>query len=102
MVYVQLDKLSDWPAAFEFVGTLIGREARGKALAAYIRDAQARVDAALGELPESERISVYYAEMPDGLASDCHTSFHTEAIELARITSYNVCYTKLLRCCWST
>lgn len=84
VVYVQLDKLSDWPAAFEFVGTLIGREARGKALAAYIRDAQARVDAALGELPESERISVYYAEMPDGLASDCHTSFHTEAIELAR------------------
>lgn len=88
VLYIQLDKLSDWPAAFEFVGKLIGREARGRLLADYIREAQSRIDDALSDLPEAERVSVYYAEMPDGLASDCHTSFHTEAIELAR--GYNL------------
>lgn len=84
VVYVRLDTLADWPDAFEFVGRLIGREARAKELATYIREVLARLDSALGDLPESERVSVYYAEMPDGLASDCHTSFHTETIELAR------------------
>jgi len=84
VLYVQLDRLSDWPQAFEFVGKLVGREARGKALANYIRESLQRVQDALNAIPEAERVSVYYAETPDGLATDCHTSFHTEAIELAR------------------
>jgi iron complex transport system substrate-binding protein len=81
--FVKLDTLDDWPAAFETVGRLLGREARATELADYIRDALERVRAALASVPESERVSVYYAEGPDGLATDCDRSFHTEAIALA-------------------
>ena len=81
--FVKLDTLDDWPAAFETVGELLGREARAKALADYIREALARVRAAVAAIPESERLPVYYAEGPDGLATDCDRSFHTEAIALA-------------------
>jgi len=83
VVYIKLDTLADWPPAFEFVGKLLGREARGKALAEYIRSAMARVDKAVAGIPANQRVKVYYAETPDGLATDCHTSFHTEVIELA-------------------
>jgi len=83
VLYVKLDSLRDWPVAFEFVGQLSGREARGKELADYIRTALARVDAALDGLMPEQRVSAYYAETPDGLATDCHTSFHTETIELS-------------------
>jgi iron complex transport system substrate-binding protein len=43
----------------------------------------ARVDQAAAGVSLKQRTTVYYAETPDGLASDCHASFHTEAIELA-------------------
>ncbi len=88
VVYVKLDTLADWPPAFEFVGRLVGREARGKELADYIRRALARVEGAVAGIPEAERVRVYYAESPDGLATDCHTSFHSEPIALAG--GYNV------------
>lgn len=88
VVYIKLDTLADWPPAFEYVGKLLGREARGKALADYIRQAMARVEKATAAIPPAQRVKVYYAETPDGLATDCDTSFHTEAIELAG--GYNV------------
>ncbi|NTV95782.1 MAG: ABC transporter substrate-binding protein [Thiobacillus sp.] len=83
LVYVRLETLADWPPAFEFVGRLVGREARGKELADYIRRAMARVDKAVAGIPAGKRTTVYYAETPDGLATDCDTSFHAEAIALA-------------------
>jgi iron complex transport system substrate-binding protein len=88
VVYIKLETLADWPPAFEYVGQLLGREKRGRALAAYIRQAMARVDEAVAEIPASERVRVYYAETLDGLASDCNTSFHAEPVELAG--GYNV------------
>lgn len=83
LVYVRLDTLADWPAAFEYVGRLVGREARGRELADYIRAAMARVDQAVADVPEERRTTVYYAETPDGLATDCDHSFHAEPIALA-------------------
>ncbi|WP_165873591.1 ABC transporter substrate-binding protein [Parasulfuritortus cantonensis] len=83
LVYVRLETLADWPPAFEYVGRLVGREARGKQLADYIRRAMARVDQAVARVPAGKRVSVYYAETPDGLATDCDTSFHSEPIALA-------------------
>jgi iron complex transport system substrate-binding protein len=88
VVYIKLETLADWPPAFEYVGRLLGLEVRGKALADYIRQAMVRVDRAVADLPDAERVRVYYAETPDGLASDCNTSFHAEPVELAG--GYNV------------
>ncbi|MEJ2611886.1 MAG: ABC transporter substrate-binding protein [Candidatus Thiodiazotropha sp.] len=88
VVYIKLESLADWPPAFEYVGRLLGREARGKALADYIRQAMASVETALTELSGPDRLRVYYAESPNGLATECNNSFHAEPIELAG--GYNV------------
>lgn len=88
LVYIQLDTLSDWPAALRFSGRLLGREPVAEAQAQYIEKALVRVGRLTADLPANRRPRVYYAEGPDGLSSDCHRSFHTEAIELAG--GYNV------------
>ncbi len=83
VIYVKLDTLADWPPAFEFVGRLLGREARGHELAQYIRSAMTKVATLVAPIPSVQRPKVYYAESPDGLATDCDTSFHAEPIALA-------------------
>jgi len=83
VIFLTLDHLADYPAALRLLGTLLGEEKRAEELAAYGDGAMARVSAALAAVPAAERTSVYYAESPDGLASDCDQSFHTEAIVLA-------------------
>lgn len=83
VVFVRLDTLDDWPAAYELIGKLLGREARAAELAAYVRDARARVAQALAGLSEADKPVVYYAEGPGGLATECDNSFHIEAVVLA-------------------
>lgn len=88
VVFVTLDTLADWPRALRFTGRLLGQAARGEILAAAVEQRLARIEKAVAAVPQNRRPRVYYAEGPDGLATDCHTSFHTEAIELAG--GYNV------------
>jgi len=83
VVFVRLDTLDDWVEAYAFMGTVLGREARAQALGDYVRGALARVRAAVDAVPMSERPSVYYAEGPAGMATECDSSFHVEAIALA-------------------
>ncbi|MDR3390565.1 MAG: ABC transporter substrate-binding protein [Sulfuriferula sp.] len=83
VVYIKLDTLADWPPALEYVGRLLGREARAKMLADYIRQAMSKVQKATAGIPPSRQVTVYYAETPDGLSTDCNTSFHSEPIALA-------------------
>jgi iron complex transport system substrate-binding protein len=88
VVFITLDTLADWPRALRFTGKLLGRESAAEAQAAYVEKVLARLAATVGKVPENRRPRVYYAEGPDGLATDCNRSFHTEAIELAG--GYNV------------
>jgi iron complex transport system substrate-binding protein len=88
MVFIQLDKLSDWPAALRYTGKLLGHEKTAETEATYVEQALLKVGKFVATVPEAKRPRVYYAEGPDGLATDCNTSFHTEAIELAG--GYNV------------
>jgi len=94
--YLKLDTLDDWPAAFELAGRLLGREARGAALADYIRAAQSRVAAAVSAIPAAQRVRVYYAEGLDGLRTDCDSSFHTEVIALAGARNVYHCTAKTM------
>jgi len=88
LVFIQLDTLSDWPAALRFTGQLLGHQKSAEAQARYIEQTLNKVAKVVAAVPEAKRPRVYYAEGPDGLATDCHRSFHTEAIELAG--GYNV------------
>jgi iron complex transport system substrate-binding protein len=87
VVFIKIDTLADWPAALRFTGQLLGQAQKGEEEARYVEAALARLQT-LQHIPEARRLRVYYAEGADGLATDCHESFHTEAIELAR--GYNV------------
>lgn len=88
VVFIQLDVLADWPAALRYTGHLLGHEKTAETQAQYVEQRLAKVAGVVKGIPESQRVKVYYAEGPDGLATDCHRSFHTEAIELAG--GYNV------------
>lgn len=89
VVFIRLDTLADWPAALRFTARLLGHDGKAsEAQAAYTEKALARLKAGIAAIPEKERVRVYYAEGPAGLTTDCHRSFHTEAIELAG--GYNI------------
>lgn len=83
VIYVKTFSIRDYPAAFRFLGALLDREERAEKLARYIEDALARVEAAVGKIPEADRRLYYYAEGPDGLMTECSDSFHVEAMAIA-------------------
>ena len=83
LVHVRFEGIADYPAAISFLGTLLGRQVRAAALNAYTREALAEVTAAVRGIPTAARPSIYYAEGPDGLATDGEGSMHTELIPLA-------------------
>jgi len=61
LVYVKLDDLSDYPAAFRFVGSLLNREERASVLSDYAERTLRAIDRLREAIPEEGRISVYYA-----------------------------------------
>jgi len=83
LVYVKLDRLDDYPEAFVFLGKLLDREKRAGELSRYASRALAAIEPEAAAMPESEKVSVYYAEAPDGLSTECDQSSHTELIGLA-------------------
>lgn len=83
VVYVQLDELKDYPEAFLFLGKLLGREERGQVLSEYAGKALAEVERITAAIPDGERPSVYYAEGPDGLSTECDRSRHAALINVA-------------------
>lgn len=83
VVYMALDKLDDYPSAFDFLGKLLGLETRAQKLGHY---AQAALDEATRmreRIPANARVSVYYAEEANGLSTECHTSIHAQLIQLS-------------------
>ncbi len=91
-VAVRLDTLEDYPAALLFMGDVLGRRERAARLNRYAVTATSKVRRSLAGLPERKRVSVYYAEGVDGLATEGESSMHTELIPLSG--GRNVCRMK--------
>jgi len=83
VIEMTLDRLSDYPDAFLGVGRILGREERAGKLADYSRATLAQAAALRAGIPNCKKVSVYYAEGPDGLSTECDTSRHVELIRLA-------------------
>ena len=83
VVYMALDQLADYPRAFDFLGMLLGREARSRMLGRYAQKALETADRVRAVIPSESRVSVYYAEDVDGLSTECHASVHAELIALS-------------------
>jgi iron complex transport system substrate-binding protein len=64
------------PAAFRFLGDCLGREQRAEELALFCEQSYAKVRDVVATIPKSERISVYYAEGPEGLQTEPEGSQH--------------------------
>ncbi len=83
VVEMTLDRLSDYTDAFSSAGRVLGREKRAAELSDYSRKTLAEAAAIVAGLPDSKKVSVYYAEGPDGLNTECDTARHVELIRLA-------------------
>jgi len=88
VLFVNVDTLADWPRAFDFVGSLLGRGERAAQLGGEVQAALDKVQAALDKVQAARRTRVYYAQGADGLSTECNESFHVEPIALAG--GYNV------------
>jgi iron complex transport system substrate-binding protein len=62
--------------AYRLLGQCMGREQRGEEIAAYLEDILARVTEAVSDIPEEEKINLYYAEGPLGLQTEPSTAQH--------------------------
>ncbi|MFH1135802.1 MAG: ABC transporter substrate-binding protein [Pseudomonadota bacterium] len=82
LVYLTLDHLEQYAGAFLFLGRLFGMEARGRRLSEYARDRLAEVAGVVATIPEEAKPTIYYAEGPHGLRSECDQSRHAQLINL--------------------
>lgn len=82
LVFVDVDKISGYPAAIDFMGRLLGRQTRAKQLKAWAMKTFADVDKMVKAIPVTKRVRVYYAESTDGLATEAERSFHADAIRM--------------------
>ena len=83
VVYIRLESLADYPAAFRFLGGLLDRRERAEALCRYAEQTLEQVARVAATLPDGDRVSVYYAEGADGLSTECHSSIHAQLIPLS-------------------
>jgi len=68
--------------AYTFVGQLLGVEDKAKELAAYCNNTLKEVTAATEAIPEKNRVNVYYAEGPKGLATEPKGGSHALVLDL--------------------
>ena len=73
-------KIEDMPRAIKLTGDIIDEEKRGDILSAY---AQKIIDEINTALKNVKPIRYYYAEGTDGLATECASSFHVEALNFS-------------------
>ncbi|NVN89086.1 MAG: ABC transporter substrate-binding protein [Desulfuromonadales bacterium] len=91
-VFMRMDTIQDYPAALLFMGDVLNRRDRANQLNRYAVGVLQRVERALAALPADRKVSVYYAEGLDGLATEGEGSMHTELIPLSG--GRNVCRLK--------
>lgn len=68
--------------AYEFLGELVGEEKRAQELKKYITQLFDDVKTKAASIKEEDKVSVYYAEGPEGLLTDPSGSIHTRVIDL--------------------
>ena len=75
------DKIAD---AYRFLGDILGREKRAEELAVYLENVYANVTSALAGVRDEDRISLFYAEGPFGVATEPDISQHALTFEIAK------------------
>jgi iron complex transport system substrate-binding protein len=81
-VAVRLDSILDYPAALQFLGDALNKKERARQLQSYAETALSEVKKVTAEIPDNQKVSVYYAEGLDGLCTERAGSSHAELIAL--------------------
>lgn len=68
--------------AYEVLGKALGEEERAKELAEYCRKTMDEAKNLAKDIPEDERLAVYYAQGPEGLETEPSGSWHAEVLDL--------------------
>lgn len=66
---------------FAFLGAVLGSEAQARRLSDFLNTYVEPVGAAARRIPAERRVRVYYAEGPDGLATNPAGSSHTQVLD---------------------
>ncbi len=70
-------------SAYRFLGKVFGEEERCEKLAAYCEETLNDVNEKVSSIPEGDRVTLYYAEKPNGLATEPETSSHAAVFKYA-------------------
>lgn len=91
--HLTLDRLSDFPESFRKLGRWLNKPDRGEKLAQEITRLLQQQIRLKGLLTEREipLKTVYYAQDPNGLASECRGSIHAEALPWAGAVNPHIC-----------
>ncbi len=92
ILYLSMGSVNDYPAAFLFLGDILNRKERAASLERYAVTVLRKTSRAMAGIPAGKRVSVYYAEGVDGLATEGEGSMHTQLIPLSG--GRNVCSLK--------
>jgi iron complex transport system substrate-binding protein len=76
------ESLTKSAEAYRYLGKLLGVESRGEELAQYADKILQEAAANTAKIPDSQRVSVYYAEGAKGSNTDPEGSQHTEVLDL--------------------
>ena len=71
------------PSTYRFLGELLGRQQQAEVLAQYCETKYREVSAVVASIAQKDRVSLYYAEGPDGLKTEPTTSPHALIFNLA-------------------
>lgn len=69
--------------AYRFLGKIFGEEERAEQLAKYCEETLKDVNEKLASIPEDKRVTLYYAEKNNGLATEPDTSSHAAVFKYA-------------------
>lgn len=74
------DLLLNYQACITFIGNLLDAQASAASLNAYYTEAMQYVNSVVSQIPDNNKVRVYYAEGTDGLNTDPIGSFHNNLI----------------------
>ncbi len=69
-------------APITFIGDMLGEEKKAEELKAFYHRVFDRISAGVNDMPADEKVTVYYAEGPNGLSTDPMGSHHTQLIDI--------------------
>ena len=70
-------------SAYRFLGKVFGEEERCEKLAVYCEKTLNDVNEKVSSIPEGDRVTLYYAEKPNGLATEPESSSHAAVFKYA-------------------